>query len=62
MTDLKNYKVPAMFTRCDFADTFMPDGTMLTTKDEPIVLERGNIVWPIDWTAAQRRAFRDRQS
>lgn len=62
MADLKNYKVPPMFMECDFAETIMPDGTLLTTKDEPIVLERGNIVFPIDWSADRRAAFRGSRS
>jgi hypothetical protein len=62
MTDMKNYKVPAMFTGCDFGNTTMPDGTVLIAEGDPIVLERDNIIFPIDWTGGQKRAFRDRQS
>lgn len=58
MSDLKNYKLPSMFTGCDFANTTMPDGTVLVAEGEPIVLDRGNIIFPSDWTTQQRANFR----
>lgn len=58
MSDLKNYKIPEMFVNCDFGDTVMPDGVVLVANDEPIVLERGNIICPGDWTDERRKAFR----
>lgn len=61
MTDLKSYKMPPMFTDCDFADTIMPDGTVLRTDGEPILLERGNIIFPTGWTRHQCESFREEQ-
>jgi hypothetical protein len=62
MSDLKNYKVPSMFENCDFADTTMPDGTLLSTDHFPIVLERGNIIFPSHWSDTERKAYRDKRS
>jgi hypothetical protein len=56
--DLNAYKVPPMFNGCDFAETTMPDGTLLTVASEPIILERGNVIFPFDWTENQRATFR----
>lgn len=58
MTDLKNYKVPPMFRYCDFADTTMPDGTVLRTDGEPIALNDGNVIFPSGWTNAKTEAWR----
>jgi hypothetical protein len=56
--DPKTYKVPPVFQSCDFADTIMPDGVMLTTRDEPIVLNNGNVIFPIEWDDGRKKAFR----
>lgn len=56
--DPNTFKVPAMFSGCSFADTTMPDGTLLSAVGEPIVLERANVVFPSDWSDKQRGDFR----
>jgi hypothetical protein len=57
--DLKEYKVPPMFRYCDFAETIMPDGTLLVTTDEPVILNDGNVIFPIDWSDSRRDNFRE---
>lgn len=56
---LKDYKCPPMFRYCDFANTTMPDGTVLKTDgDDPIVLNEGNVIFPAGWTNRQTEAWR----
>jgi hypothetical protein len=58
-------KLPPMFKGCSFGNTTWTDGTLLTAKDEPIILnprESGNIIFPEDWSNDQRAAFRQKNN
>jgi len=57
--DLREYKVPPMFSYCDFSETTMPDGTLLAAAGKPIVLNNGNVIFPRDWSASEREDFRE---
>ena len=57
----ENIVIPSAFIGCTFADTTWTDGTLLTTKGEPVVLgdrSQGNILFPVDWTKQQRADYR----